>query len=174
MQTTEALELYLDQLRADGRSPHTIAQYRRHILLLADWLRDAPIESLDPTSLAVFLGTPHARLRPDGREKKPTALNALRSSLRTFFRFTHAAGYTPSNPARLLRRALCTSPEPRGLSRDEENRLEVALETAPDRDRALFRLMLRAGIRLGSVLAIEVEDVDLDDCSIRLRRTKFS
>ena len=38
MQVQTALDRFLVQLEADGRSPHTIRQYRRHVRLLAAWL----------------------------------------------------------------------------------------------------------------------------------------
>ncbi|MGH9360588.1 MAG: hypothetical protein ACRD2T_01630 [Thermoanaerobaculia bacterium] len=40
MTIDEALERFLVQLAADGRSEHTIAQYRRHIRTLSRWVRD--------------------------------------------------------------------------------------------------------------------------------------
>ena len=40
MTIDEALERFLVQLAADGRSEHTIGQYRRHIRLLAAWARE--------------------------------------------------------------------------------------------------------------------------------------
>ncbi len=38
MQIQRALDRFLLQLQADGRSEHTVAQYRRHVRLLARWL----------------------------------------------------------------------------------------------------------------------------------------
>ena len=38
---TAALDRFVLQLEADGRSLHTIGQYRRHIRLLARWARSA-------------------------------------------------------------------------------------------------------------------------------------
>jgi site-specific recombinase XerC len=38
MQLQAALQAFLLQLSADGRSPHTIGQYRRHGTALANWL----------------------------------------------------------------------------------------------------------------------------------------
>jgi hypothetical protein len=40
MNLEEALSRCLTQLRADGRSEHTAGQYRRHVELLASWLRE--------------------------------------------------------------------------------------------------------------------------------------
>ena len=40
MQIDDALERFLVQLEADGRSQHTIRQYRRHVRLLGRWCAD--------------------------------------------------------------------------------------------------------------------------------------
>jgi integrase/recombinase XerD len=180
MKIEDALSRYLTQLRADGRSEHTAGQYRRHIALLAAWLaergRGGAVEDVDHEDLATFLASPVARTRPDGRTKRATSTNALRTSLRTFFRYAHDAGYTRSNPARLIRRALCGAPPPRSLSEEEQGRLLLALAqgkgAAAERDHALFALMLGSGIRIGSALALDVGDVDLDRGELRLRTTK--
>jgi site-specific recombinase XerD len=180
MEIKEALLKYLIQLKADGRSDHTAGQYRRHVGLLASWLRgngrsDA-VEEIDHETLAQFLSSPSARERSDGRTKKATTANALRTSLRTFFRYAHEAGYTQSNPARLVRRALCGTPPIRALSDDEQGRLLLALAQgkgpAAERDRTLFALMLGSGIRVGSALALEASDVDLERRELQLRTTK--
>jgi site-specific recombinase XerC len=176
MQIRDALERYLTQIRADGRSEHTAGQYRRHITLLASCLGNREIEEIDHETLAKFLASPAARERPDHKVKKATSTNAMRTSLRTFFRYAHEAGYCRSNPARLIRRALCAPPPPRAMSDDEAGRLLLALSKGTGReakrDHALFALMLGSGIRLGSALALEVGDVDLERGELLLRRTK--
>jgi site-specific recombinase XerC len=63
MTIDQALERFLVQLEADGRSPHTIGQYRRHVRALSRWARDAGprsdrIEDLDHEAIAAFLASP--------------------------------------------------------------------------------------------------------------------
>ena len=65
------------------------------------------VETIDHETLDLFLASPAARVRPDHKAKKATSAGALRTSLRTFFRRCHDGEYTRSNPARLIRRALC-------------------------------------------------------------------
>jgi len=76
----------------------------------------------------------------------------------------------------LIRRARCGSPPPRALSEAEEARLVEVLgrgtDPAPRRDRVLFTLMLRTGIRLGSALGLDVEDIDPDRGEVLLRSMK--
>src|SRR6187397_1323555 len=116
MKLEDALARYTTQLEADGRSPHTIGQYQRHVGLLGAWLGSPEIETIAHEDLARFLASANARTRPDGKVKRATSANALRTSLRTFFRYAHEAGYCLANPARLIRRAMCGTAPPRALS----------------------------------------------------------
>jgi len=180
MRLRQALDQFLVQLEADGRSVHTRHQYRRHVLLLDGWLartrRSRALSKIDHTVLAAFLVSDDARLRPDGQPKTTTSMNALRTSVRTFFGHCEAAGYVRTNPARLVRRARCSPPPPRALSDAEVHRLLAAVdagegETAT-RDGVLIRVLLRAGLRLGSALGLRVEDVDLAGRQLYLRKAK--
>ena len=103
-------------------------------------------------------------------------MNALRTSIRCFFGYLHEAGYLHENPARLLRRAICGSTRSRALSEEEQERLLDVLdrgETSEERrDQVLFKLMLMTGIRIGSALALDVNDVDLERGEVRLRRSR--
>ena len=173
----QALAAFQVQLEADGRSPHTRAQYARHLQLLATWCaserRSSRIEDLGHEDIARFLASPSARTRADGTPRRATTVNALRSSLRTFFGYVHAAGWTATNPARLVRRAQTGTAPPRGLTDAEEERLLAVLAavegTEAERDAVLFRLMLGAGLRLGSALALNVDDVDLAEGIVTVR-----
>ena len=180
MQIEDALDRFLVQLEADGRSAHTIGQYRRHVRLLANWLvqegRSRDVIRIDHEDLACFLASPTARNRPDGKKKKATAMNALRTSLRCFFGYLHRAGVIREDPARLVRRAICAPPPPRALTEGEETKLLKVLREAQGvearRDRVLFELMLATGIRLSSALGLDIEDADLDEGVLLLRRVK--
>jgi integrase len=50
--------------------------------------------------------------------------------------------------------------------------LAEAKTDAERRDRALFTTMLRSGIRVGSAVALDVDDLDLDAGTLRLRTMK--
>ena len=172
MQIEEALAMFTLQLEADGRSIHTRLQYERHVRAFARW-HAGSIVSVTHEVLARFLVSPEARLRPDGRPKKASAANALRSSLRGFFSYLSASGVLERDPSRLIRRARCGPPPPRTLSPEDQQRLLTVLRVVEGgRDFALFHLLLGAGLRVGSALALEVRDVDLDHGEIHVRRAK--
>src|SRR5688572_23710155 len=102
MRLQDALDRFVVQLQADGRSQHTIAQYRRHIALLGRWLEAAghsdDVDELSHELLAQFLIAPDARTSQRGGTKKATSMNALRSSMRAFFHYVHEAGWARQNP----------------------------------------------------------------------------
>lgn len=171
MLVQEALGLFVTQLEADGRSPHTIGQYRRHVGALIAWAGPGrALSGIGHEEVARFLSAPAARTRPDGGVKKATSMNAMRTSVSQFFRYAHEAGWIPSNPTRLIRRAITGRPLPRALADGEGARLLAAI-TDP-RDHALFTLLLGTGIRIGSALALDAADIDFERNEVLLRRTK--
>ncbi len=172
-----ALEAFLLQIRADGRSMHTIGQYRRHVLAFAAFMgTERDLATITVGDVARFLTSPAAL--GESKPKKPTSMNALRTSLRCFFKFLHESSLAPSNPARMLRRARCMPPPPRGFSDEEVRRLTDVLTVAQGpsvrRDHLLIEVMLRAGLRLGSALALDRSDIDLERREILVRIAKGS
>jgi site-specific recombinase XerC len=181
MRIEAALARFLVQLEADGRSPHTVAQYRRHVVLLAAWASSeglrGGVAALGPEELAAFLVSLEARTRADsGGAKRPGSVNALRASLRGFFGYLQRAGIVAEDATRLLRRATASRPRPKPMIPSDADALLAALEGAEGpaecRDRGLFMLMIRTGVRLGSALGLDVDDLDLVAGEARLRRVK--
>ncbi len=81
MTIDDGLARFLVQLEADGRSPHTTRQYRRHVRLFAAWSAHVgpggAIDAISHEDIARFLSSPQARTRRDSRAKKATSMNTL-------------------------------------------------------------------------------------------------
>lgn len=176
MRVSQALAEYTLQLQADGRSPHTVKQASRHVRLFARWAQDPPLVEVDHQMVARFLASDLIRERAGGGARKASSANAIRSSVRGFCAFVHSAGYAPTNAARLVRRARTRVPSPKALSEPDAAKLVTALMAASapidTRDRALFVTMLRCGLRLGSTLGLDVEDVNFESGELVLRSLK--
>ncbi len=180
MHIVKALARYELQLRANDRSPLTVTSYLRYVRLLAAWLatqdHSLQVEDVTADNLAAFLASDTVRLCPNGKRRKATAGNVLRSALITFFRHMAAADVIPRDPSVMVRRARCAPAPPRGLSPIETKKFCAALSKArtpsEHRDWMLFDLLLATGIRIGSALALEVRDVDLEQKLLWLRTTK--
>ena len=171
----DAFKRFDTQLDADGRSKYTRAQYRRHIGMLANWANENAcphVEDLTTNDIAQFLTTPTARQLADGTPKKATSVNALRSSLRVFCAFLFQADLVANDPAKLVRRAITETPPPRALQSDEAEKLFAVIREcegkAARRDEMLFTLLLATGVRLSSALKLSVDDLQLNEGSIRV------
>jgi site-specific recombinase XerC len=89
-----------------------------------------------------------------------------------FFDHLVLRGTLRHSPARLLKNGRTDRPIPKALTDDEVKRFERALAAAAKesaigrRDQVLLTLLLKSGMRLTAALAIDVEDLNLDDCSL--------
>jgi integrase/recombinase XerC len=180
MRLDEALARFIVQMQADGRSPHTIAQYTRTIGVLQRWMaregRGNQLDAVTHEVLAQFLISRDVRDSSRGGAKRAITVNATRTALRVFFGYAQESGYAATNAARLVRRAICSPPEPRALNDVEAQRLIdtliVARGPVARRDHLLIALMLATGIRLGSALALDANDVDITSSVLHLRCMK--
>jgi site-specific recombinase XerD len=177
MRIEEALGKFLMQLEADGRSIHTVNQYRRHVRAFARWATEnalrGDVGAITQEDVARFLASPAAKKTAAGEVKKATSANALRSSLKLFFAFVNKAGYADHDAGRLIRRAITSAGPPKTLTPVEQEKLLQTLARGASyedrRDAVLFETMLRTGIRVGSAVNLDVADVDLDAGEITLR-----
>lgn len=182
MDIEKAVEDFLQQQRANGRAQNTLDQYRRQLAAFVAWLkrerRTRSVALIDHKIVAAYVGSPAVLCRKDGRAKLPNSTNAVRGTLRVFFAYARDAGLADQNAARLVQRARCGLPPPKGLTDDEARRLMAVLEAGKgrvaERDHMLFALMLGTGLRVSSALALETRDVDLENGEVTVHEAKCS
>ena len=161
MRLQAALAGFQTKLQADGRSPHTVAQYARHVRRFGAWLEadrvPDKVRLLEPEYVAAFIAAAEAQRRRDGCPRRAGSLNALRSSLRGFFGYLERACIVERSPGRVLRMARGAPAAPRGMRADDvtEPLAVLAVETrfAGRRDHTLVGYLGGTGARLGSALA---------------------
>ncbi len=172
MMLSTAIRRFDAQLRADGKSPHTREVYLRDLESFAGWIgRTRNIRKITPTHLTRYLISSIFTHTAVGKPKAVVSLNRSKSALRSFFRYLTDAGFLRENPARLVRSAPCSQRVPSCLTEEEAQRLLTTIkrQRSPlaERDHLIFALMLGTGIRLGSLVALNIEDVDLHAGAIR-------
>jgi len=164
-----AIDAYLDYLRVErGLSPATISAYandlrgfvRSAAVNARDWRTDADV----PISHLAALSRPPRVLRPATHRRKAAAVRA-------FYRFCFAEGLIERDVASLLDlpRASRVLPDTLGVAD------VVALLEAPSaetdvgvRDRALLELLYACGLRVSEALNLDLEDLSLDDATVRV------
>jgi len=174
MKLEAAITGFARQQAADGRSKHTRAAYRRDLGALGRWLGGNPdIRRITPDALARFLVSDDVLLTRSGSSRKPITVNRTKSALRSFFAFCVDSGWIKDNPARLIRSSRTTAREPATLTEMEIQCLRQALsdrtETLAKRDSLIFELLLGTGIRLGSLVGLDIGDIDLQAGTLHIR-----
>ncbi|MFN8179101.1 MAG: tyrosine-type recombinase/integrase [bacterium] len=162
-----ATRRFLTQLEADGKSPLTISVYRRELTRFARWLgATTDVRRVRPDALARYLTDPALLVTPSGERRSARAMNRTRTVLRLLFGYLTLARTLRHDPSRLLKNARADRPLASPMTEVEERRFVRTLDRGAKsaqgrRDRALFTLLLRSGMRLAAALALDVEDLDL-------------
>ena len=162
------------QLAANGRSGHTRAAYRRDLGALISWLGGNPdVRRITPDDLARFLTSDGVLMTQSGRPRAAISVNRTKSALRSFIAFCVESGFIRENPARLIRSSPTAVKSPAALTEGEVRRLREVVGGNSDplahRDRLVLELLLGTGIRLGSLVALNLGDVDIRTGTLRIR-----
>lgn len=89
-------------------------------------------------------------------------------NLRAFFTYLEDAGRIERSPWRRRATVKLDKPLPRAMTLEDLDAWMKALEVAPVFDRAALLLLLRSGMRIGELMRVRVEDVDMEEKSIRI------
>jgi len=141
-------ERFLTELK---RSPQTVRAYRADLRHLAGWLGETGHRLNGPGLDAYFAAHPWA---PSTRNRKQTALER-------FCRWALQRELLDRDPTLYLERPSLPPPHPRGLRREEIERIFAEISAEQTRDTLLFRLVFETGLRIGEALGAHVEDLDL-------------
>ncbi len=155
-------------------SPHTVRAYESDLLRFSKFLTvdyfgqpDSTVEPGDVEPLAVRSFLAHLSRQDVGKKSQARALSAVRS----LFRFACREGVMVANPAAAVKAPKQAHPLPRHLRPGE---VETLLES-PDsegalaaRDRAILELLYAAGVRVGELVGLDWDDLDLSGRMLRV------
>jgi integrase/recombinase XerD len=175
----ELVARYAQALEARGYSPTTVRSKRICLHKFERFLASREVGDLmkvTPAMLEDFrLEVMHSPTAKGLPPRAVTVNNAL-EAVRGLYRVLLDLELVPVDPARKLH--LLKEPEqlpPPVLKPYEMARLLNSIDpSTPDggRDRALFELMYSTGTRAGETAAMEVDDIDLGERMVRIRRGK--
>jgi integrase/recombinase XerD len=166
---------WLDHLRVErGAAANTLTSYRRDLRRYQQFLLGRGI--VDPASvgepdITAFL----ASLREGEPAHLPlSASSAARTlvAVRGFHRFLALEGETLTDPAGGVAPPTAPKRLPKAISISDVERLLVAASVgdtpAALRDRALLEVLYGAGARISEAVGLDVDDIDLEQGSVRL------
>ena len=158
------LEDYLRELRAAGRSPHTLRNYRADIEGFLSWCFAHQVRTLaiNRQIFRAYMG------ELKGAGIAPSSMARRTSTLHCFYRHLAARGVTEGD----LLYGFVIPHKPRRLPRVFSPQVLDQLLSAPDastpqglRDRAILEFLYGGGLRVAELVALNVRDVDHDAAS---------
>jgi site-specific recombinase XerD len=160
----EALVKYRRLLKRRNYSPHTIKTDLNTLEHFLNWLPQ-PWTEVTPSQVSTYI---EFLL---GQGLTPKTINCRLDSVRGFFTYLNQEEGTPrSNPVKKGSALRLARPLPRYLKDEEVTRLFSRIQKG--RDRAIFMLMLRCGLRVEEVAHLRLQDLDLSQRRILVCRGK--
>jgi integrase/recombinase XerC len=150
---------YLDALRHQRRlSPATLTNYGHALRALFSLLKESTLASLDPAQVRRFVAVLHAR------GLGPRSLALMLSAWRGFYHWLVRHRGFSANPVLGVRAPKAARPLPKALSVEAAQQLldEQPRTAALVRDAAMFELLYSSGLRLGELIALNMDDGRLD------------
>jgi site-specific recombinase XerD len=163
----EDLGTWWHEALAATASPRTRALYLEAVTALINWLTTQGLSTSEPPS-RVVLNRYFAALRTTTSERtrrklSPGYVNQRWRSLQQFYRWLAEEDLVTENPfSKMKQPAIPSAPVPIFTEQDLEGLFRATSGTTPElrRDRAILRVLLDCGIRVGELAGLRVEDVD--------------
>ncbi len=169
------IERFLDHLTVErGLSTNTLDAYRRDLGRYAAALRGRGISDARRASdadVAAFVAGLSSATHDDGKPYRATSVVRALSSARSFHRFLLREGVSDADPTAPVIRPRLPRALPRPLPLEDVERILAAPAdgTIPGlRDRAVLETLYGAGLRVSELVGLDVDDVDLEEGSVRV------
>ena len=166
------VEAFLQHLSLErGRSAATVRAYGSDLASLTDWLagRSRTVADLELSDLSSWLAD------QAGAGAARASLARRTSTVRSFTAWAVRTGRLSTDPALRLRAPVPDKSLPTVLRADQAARvMDLAAVRADDddpghlRDRAAAELLYATGIRVGELVGLDVDDVDLDRRTLKV------
>jgi integrase/recombinase XerD len=168
------LQRFLDHLAVErGLSEHTIAAYRRDLERYATFLRARGITDarrVDERAVAAHVAEVSSSTHGDGKPYRATSVVRALSSVRAFHRSLLRDGKISTDPTAAVIRPKLPRSLPKPLSVDDVARVLAHPDRSAKglRDRAVLETLYGAGLRISELVGLDVDDVDLEEGSVRV------
>lgn len=164
MGITDSIVNYQRFLKRRNLSGHTVKNYINTLKLFVLWL-NIPLERVDHKKALEYI---ESLL---DRRLAPKTINCHLNSIRRFYDYLHyEEEIIVSNPVRSGCTLRLPQPLPKYLKDEEVSRFFSVVKSL--RDRAMFMLMLRCGLRVEEVANLTIDAIELDRRKIIVRSGK--
>ncbi len=148
-------------------SYHTVLAYLRDVRQFFSFLSSSLGKSLDDVDIEADVSIPYIRMFFSSLRRKGCcgrSIGRKLSSLRSFFRFLFSNGYISRDPVSLFKNPKVEKKLPVFLTEEQIERL-LNLQYPNDfsgcRDRAIVEILYSTGLRVGELVSLNIDDLDL-------------
>jgi site-specific recombinase XerD len=164
MEITDAVVSYRRYLKRRNYSPHTIKNYLNRLKHFVLWV-DVPLEEVEHGKVLSYLDWLM------GKRLTPTTINCHLFCISGFYEYLHyEQGKKIKNPVKKSFTLRLHKPLPRSLKDDEISLFFKVVKSY--RDRAIFMLMLRCGLRVEETAHLMLPAIDLKRRSLMVVQGK--
>jgi integrase/recombinase XerC len=173
MSLTDVIGEYLDSLRREASSTHTIRNYESDLRQFESFCtpEDASARALSEIDLLTLRQWVSHLYEQD---RMAASIRRKVAAIRALFRFAMRRGLAASNPAKLLILPKMPKTLPKVPTAEEMNGLVDAVADGkverpfPKRDRAIFEFLYGCGLRVSELAGLNLADVDVRERWIRV------
>jgi site-specific recombinase XerD len=153
MQMTNVIINFRRHLKRRNYSAHTVKYYLNILKQFVIWL-DVPVELTTDKNIDAYIDCLHAK------RMEPASINCYLANVRVFYAYLkYEEEIKLTNPVKTGKRLRVAKPLPRALREDQIDRFFEVIKSK--RDWAMFRLMLRCGLRVEEVANLTLGAIDL-------------
>ena len=153
-------------LKRRNYSPHTVKYYLNILKQFVIWL-DVAIDQITDKKIDAYIDYLH------DKRMQPASINCYLAIIRVFYSYLkYEEQVKLTNPVKSGRRLRVPKPLPRPLREDQIDRFFDVIKSK--RDWAMFRLMLRCGLRVEEVADLTLGAIDLKQRRIMVLNGKGS
>ena len=153
MSITNVIINFRRHIKRRNYSPHTVKYYLSVIKQFVIWL-NVPLEHADVDKIEQYIDHLHQK------RMQPASINLYLAIIRVFYNYLrYEEKVELLNPVKANCRLHVPRPLPRAMREDQVDRFFEVIKTR--RDWAMFRLMLRCGLRVEEVAHLSLGDIDL-------------
>lgn len=155
------IKRFIEHLKAEGNSPHTLRAYNIDLLILVDFIGDKPVFEISKRDLRDFLGS----LTRYGMDKSTVARKV--STIHTFFKFLLRKEAIEKDPSADLHAPKLDKKIPSFLSFEAAEKL-MKFHGISARDHAILETIYGTGIRASELTGLNVEDLDFINETVKV------
>ncbi|HEX2058597.1 MAG TPA: tyrosine recombinase [Actinomycetota bacterium] len=168
---------FVTHLRVErGLSENSVMAYRRDLAKWTAFCADAGVElhSAGPDDVTEFLDRLRKGRAPASSPMAPSSVARSLVSVRAFYRFLVRECGLETDPTARVGSPSRPRSIPKAISLEQVERLieSPARDLLGRRDTAMLEVLYGAGLRISELIALDVDDVDLDEGAVIVRSGK--